>query len=102
MSELSISLNIAGRPYKLKIDKESEETFRAAAKLIDSRINEYSSNYTFKDKQDLLAMVALEYTVSFLRKEHFSGKEDQLFEKKLEEVDIALAALLESTPKNVL
>jgi len=102
MSEFSISLNIAGRPYRLKIDKESEEVFRAAAKLIDKRINEYSSNYAFKDKQDLLAMVSLEYTVSFLRKEHYTDEEDLLVEKKLEEVDIALAALLDRTPKNVL
>jgi cell division protein ZapA (FtsZ GTPase activity inhibitor) len=67
MAEFSISITIADRPYKLVVEKEEEEIFRNSAKLIDKRIKEYSGSYAFKDKQDLLAMVALEYTVSFLR-----------------------------------
>ncbi len=102
MGELSISLSIAGRPYKLKIEKENEEVFRSAAKLIDHRINEYSSNYAFKDKQDLLAMVALEYTVGLMKKEMEVGEDSRVFGNRLEEVDKALTDLLENTPKDVL
>jgi cell division protein ZapA len=102
MKELSISLNIAGRIYKLMIDKEHEELFRNAAKLIDKRIGEYSSNYAYKDKQDLLAMVALEYTTSFLQKEQTSGEASRDVEQRLAAVDAVLTELLKNNPVDVL
>ena len=94
MGEFTISLTIADRTYKLVIDKEHEELFRSAAKLIDKRIKEYSSNYAYKDKQDLLAMVALEYTTSYLQKEQKANEEDHDVEQKLESIDAALTGLL--------
>ena len=98
MDEFSISVTVADRPYKLVVGKEEEELFRRAAKLIDNRIKEYSSNYAFKDKQDLLAMVALEYTTSYLQNDRsISIKEDHL-EKKLTSLDNALNDVLMTLP----
>jgi len=102
MDEFSISLTIANRPYRLVINKGHEELFRRAAKLIDKRSKEYSSNYAYKDNQDLLAMVALEYTTSYLQNEKNSSDEDQKMEKKLEDIDHALTDLLVHRPENVL
>ena len=102
MDEFSISLTIANRPYRLVINKELEELFRRAAKLIDKRSKEYSSNYAYKDNQDLLAMVALEYTTSFLQNERLLTDEDQKMEKQLENIDHALTDLLVHSPQNVL
>ena len=96
MSEFSISITVAGRPYKLVVEKEQEELFRNAAKLIDKRIKEYSSSYAFKDKQDLLAMVALEYTVSFLQNEQATRESELLLNDKLTGIDNALNELLKS------
>jgi len=96
MSEFSISITIAGRPYKLVVEKEQEELFRNAAKLIDKRIKEYSGSYAFKDKQDLLAMVALEYTVSFLQNEQVTRESELLMNDKLTGIDNALNELLKS------
>jgi cell division protein ZapA len=96
MSEFSISITVAGRPYKLVVEKEQEELFRNAAKLIDKRIKEYSSSYAFKDKQDLLAMVALEYTVSFLQNEQTTRESELLLNDKLTGIDNALNELLKS------
>ena len=96
MSEFSISMTIADRPYKLVVEKEQEELFRNAAKLIDKRIKEYSSSYSFKDKQDLLAMIALEYTVSFLQNEQTINKSELLLNDKLTGIDNALNELLKS------
>jgi cell division protein ZapA len=93
MSEFSISLTVAGRPYKLVVEKEQEEMFRNAAKLIDKRIKEYSVSYAFKDKQDLLAMVALESTVSFLQNEQTSKESELLLSEKLTGIDSALNEL---------
>lgn len=102
MDEFSISLTIANRPYRLVINKEHEELFRRAAKLIEKRSKEYSSNYAYKDNQDLLAMVALEYTTSFLQNEKSSSDEDQTMEKQLEDIDRDLTELLVNSPQNVL
>ncbi len=96
MSELSISLTIADRPYKLVVEKEQEEIFRNSAKLIDKRIKEYSGSYSFKDKQDLLAMVALEYTVSFLQNEQKMKESEYLLDDRLAGIDNTLNELLQS------
>ncbi len=96
MSEFSISITVADRPYKLVVEKEQEEMFRNAAKLIDKRIKEYSSSYAFKDKQDLLAMIALEYTVSFLQNEQTTNESGLLLNDKLTGIDNALNDLLKS------
>ena len=61
MSELSIKLNIANRVYPLTIKREEEEAIRKTARMINDKIKEYESDYAVKDKQDLLAMCALEY-----------------------------------------
>ncbi|HZX62658.1 MAG TPA: cell division protein ZapA [Bacteroidales bacterium] len=96
MSEFSISITVADRPYKLVVEKEQEELFRNAAKLIDKRIKEYSSSYAFKDKQDLLAMIALEYTVSFLQNEQNTNESELLLNDKLTGIDNALNELLKA------
>ena len=60
MSEkLSIKINIANRFIPQKVNKESEEHIRLAAKNIEERIKFYENNYEINDKQDLLAIVLL-------------------------------------------
>lgn len=61
MEELTITVNIADRPYRLKIKREEEEIIRKAVKEIELRIKEYSEHFSFNDKQDLVAMVLLHY-----------------------------------------
>jgi cell division protein ZapA (FtsZ GTPase activity inhibitor) len=94
MKELSISLPVAERTYRLMVEKEHEELFRKAAKLIDKRIKEYSGSYAYKDKQDLLAMVALEYATSYLQDEQLLAERGTEWEEKLAEIDQALNAHL--------
>jgi cell division protein ZapA len=60
MSEFTISVKIADRPYRLTIKREDEERIRRAANDLNEKIKQYSENFAFNDKQDLLAMVALE------------------------------------------
>ncbi len=56
MGKFAININIAGRNYRLKVEATEEEDVRAAATSINDKISEFSGNYAFKDKQDLLAM----------------------------------------------
>ena len=94
MNELAISLNIADRPYRLVVEKDQEELFRKATRLIEKRIKDYSVNYAYKDKQDLLAMVALEYATSFLQNEELLKQQKGQWKTKLKEVDQVLAEYL--------
>ena len=61
MEELTITVNIADRPYRLKIKREEEDSIRKAVREIDQRIREYANHFAFNDKQDLMAMVLLHY-----------------------------------------
>ena len=68
MSELSIKVTIAGRSYPLTIEREEEENVRKAAKEINASVEALQNNYAVEDKQDLLAMVALEMSTKALNK----------------------------------
>ena len=91
MDELTISVTIADRPYRIRIKKEEEERIRKAAKLINERIKQYSENYAFKDRQDLIAMVSLEFANSSLLYEGKVNNNDQQFVEKLTEIDNILS-----------
>ena len=59
MGELSIKIKIANRVYPLTVKPTEEEGIRKAADSINHSISEFERLYDVKDKQDLLAMVAL-------------------------------------------
>lgn len=58
--EISIKVNICDRFYPLRIKASEEEKVRKAAKNINERAKYYIENFSVQDKQDALAMVALE------------------------------------------
>ncbi len=87
MSEFTISVKIADRPYRLTIKREDEERIRRAAININEKVKQYSENFAFNDKQDLLAMVALEErSSSMISNEKLKGTENTVL-KDLEEID---------------
>ncbi|MCB0375094.1 MAG: cell division protein ZapA [Sinomicrobium sp.] len=62
MSEkLKIKLTIADRVYPRTVDPDQEEGLRKAAKHIESLIKQFEQNYAVRDKQDVLAMCALQF-----------------------------------------
>jgi cell division protein ZapA (FtsZ GTPase activity inhibitor) len=91
MNELSISVTIADRPYKLVVENDHEELFRRAARLIEQRMKEYSNSYAYKDKQDLLAMVALEYATRYLQDEQVIRDKEASWQQQLTEIDSVLS-----------
>lgn len=58
---IPITLWIAERSYRIKINKEDEEVIRKAVKLADNKINELRRNFAGKDVQDFLAMALITY-----------------------------------------
>ncbi len=62
MSEkLKIKLSIADRVYPLTIDPAQEEGLRKAAKNIEQLAKKFEQSYAVRDKQDVLAMCALQF-----------------------------------------
>ncbi|MFZ1689011.1 MAG: cell division protein ZapA [Flavobacteriales bacterium] len=66
MEEQSIRIEIAGRAYPLSIAHEEEANIRQAVKDINESIARLNQHYPATDKQDLLAMAALEVTTRAL------------------------------------
>jgi cell division protein ZapA (FtsZ GTPase activity inhibitor) len=95
MEEFSINISIADRPYRLSVKRSDEEAVREAAKIINDRIKDYAQAYAFNDKQDLLAMAALQYTLSAVRFEREVAFRENSLEQKLIEIDTVLTSHLD-------
>lgn len=67
----------------MRVKLEEEEGIRKAVNEINERIKQYEQNYAVKDKQDLLAMCALQFATEALQ---FQGKsliDDEAFQERL-------------------
>ncbi len=73
MSELSIKVTIAGRIYPITVKADEEEKVREAAKKVDENLKLLLDSYAVKDKQDLLAMTALQMATRALDAEKPKG-----------------------------
>ncbi|MFI0490418.1 cell division protein ZapA [Flavobacterium sp.] len=59
--KLKIKISIADRVYPLTVELSQEEGLRSASKKIDAMIKQFEENYAVRDKQDVLAMCALQF-----------------------------------------
>ncbi|SMG51211.1 cell division protein ZapA [Arenibacter troitsensis] len=73
--KLKIKLSIADRVYPLTIDPLQEEGLRKAAKNIEQLAKKFEQNYAVRDKQDVLAMCALQFASKIEQKgiDHSEG-----------------------------
>lgn len=60
MAKLSLKVVVAGRTYPLSVNENEQEKVLKAAEDINKAIKLLQENYAVKDKQDLLAMTALQ------------------------------------------
>ena len=84
--KLSINIKIDGRNYPLKVERENEEKFRKAAKIINDIVLQYRQKYVNSDSQDFIAMAAFQFVVKNIDLEE-EVNQSPLFEevKKLDE-----------------
>jgi cell division protein ZapA len=95
MEELTISVKVAERTYKMTIDPKEEEIVRKAAKLINEKIKDYSGTYAYNDIQDLLSMVALQFATSTVKYDEILESMDNHLANRLKEVNKLLIDQLE-------
>ena len=78
MSEkLKIKISIADRVYPLTIDPRQEEGLRKAAKSIEKLLKQFEQSYAVRDKQDVLAMCALQFATK-VEQESLDNQEDSI------------------------
>ena len=76
--KLKIKISIADRVYPLTVEMSQEEGLRSASKKIDTMIKQFEENYAVRDKQDVLAMCALQFAAQTEQKQidnSIDGKE---------------------------
>lgn len=81
--KLKIKLSIADRVYPLTIDPSQEEGLRKAAKNIDELAKKFEKNYAVRDKQDVLAMCALQFASKIEQKGIEQTEDTKVAEERL-------------------
>ena len=97
MSEhLKIKLSIANRVYPLTIAPGQEEGLRKAAKKIETMISQFEQNYSVRDKQDVLAMCALQFASQVEQKSIDKENVNEEVQNRLSALDELLQTHLSS------
>jgi cell division protein ZapA len=94
--KLKIKISIADRVYPLTVDFSQEEGLRSASKKIDAMIKQFEENYAVRDKQDVLAMCALQFASQVEQKQidTIINGEDTI--EKLNKLNLLLDEYLEN------
>jgi len=85
--KLKIKLSIADRVYPLTIDPSQEEGLRKAAKNIEQLAKKFEQNYAVRDKQDVLAMCALQFASKIEQKGIDSSEDTKKVTERLKALD---------------
>ena len=95
MSEkLKIKISIADRVYPLTVDPSQEEGLRSASKKIDAMIKQFEQSYAVRDKQDVLAMCALQFAAQVEQKQISKSQDDETSLTRLQNLNKKLSELL--------
>ena len=86
---LKIKVTIADRVYPMSISANQELALRSSAAKINSTIKKLEQNYAVRDKQDVLAMCALQYAAKLEQNDNnINSSKDKYNEKVSELINI--------------
>lgn len=78
--DFRIHIKIDGRNYPLNINRDEEERYRKAAKIVEETISSFRKMFQENDNQDIMAMtafqVALKYTEEQQRRDYSQFVDD--------------------------
>lgn len=83
-NQQKIKLSIADRVYPLTVNPGQEEGLRKATKKIEEMIKRFEKSYAVRDKQDVLAMCALQFATQVEQKQIDTIEVSHHVEEKLE------------------
>ncbi|MDR1005782.1 MAG: cell division protein ZapA [Bacteroidales bacterium] len=84
---LPITIKVAERQYKVRVPAEEEEIFRQAVLVIKEKLDGYARLYAYKDTQDLLSMVLIEYVTQYIKMEKEQKSNNGEMITKLEQIE---------------
>jgi cell division protein ZapA len=84
--KVKLKVNIAGRHYPMSVKAEEEEIIRQAGKQINDLIRDYEQKYDIRDKQDALAMCALQFVSKSIGQEKMEVDEDENIQLRLQKI----------------
>ena len=93
--KLKIKISIADRVYPLTVDMSQEEGLRSASKKIDAMIKQFEENYAVRDKQDVLAMCALQFASQLEQQEIDKSVNNTEVNERLRKINTLLAQYLD-------
>lgn len=91
MEEISITINIAGRQYRIKSDEKDKEYIEEAARNINHSLKLYAEHFAYKDNQDLLAMVTMQQHLNVLKCELELKTSSEGIDKQIALIDTFLS-----------
>ena len=94
--KLKIKISIADRVYPLTVDFSQEEGLRSASRKIDAMIKQFEENYAVRDKQDVLAMCALQFASQVEQKQIDNIINGEETIEKLNKINLLLDEYLEN------
>lgn len=92
--KLKIKIPIANRVYPMIIEPSKEQGLRLASQKINNLIKKFEQNYSVQDKQDALAMCALQIASSRIQKKI---DDDEI----LDTVEMKINDLIDIFDKNI-
>lgn len=84
--KLNISVFLADRKYMISVLPSEEPVVRKAAEYINQQLKELASKYSFKDRQDILAMITLMNTTKMHELEKSLSYVNDEFGTKLQDI----------------
>ncbi|MDA9107578.1 cell division protein ZapA [Flavobacteriaceae bacterium] len=91
-----IKLTIANRVYPLNVPLEQEEGLRTASKKIELMLKHFEDNYAVKDKQDVLAMCALQLATQTEEENLSEAKINEEVNSRLEKINQSIKDAISS------
>lgn len=91
MDNVSVSIQIAGREYPLRVKAGEEERVRQVALHLQESLTRYKQHGHIVEKQDLLAMVAFDAVFEKISLEERNRAYLQSIESQIEELNEQLA-----------
>lgn len=92
--KIKVKLTVADRVYPLTISPDQEASLRISAKKINDMTKQLEQNYAVRDKQDVLAMCALQYAAqleSQLEKNNIQDEPSVKTNELIELIDLHLS-----------
>lgn len=78
-----MSVELAGRTYKVNVKESEISIFESASAMVNDTINGYEARRAYEDKQDLLAMVLLQYVTAFIKQNRLYNDDKKIVTERL-------------------